>query len=182
MATRIQLTEDQTNQTNLRLTPRYSQHIGKEVYLFDSVFNGNTYIHVRKLLNNKIPTKDGISLTLQRCNELFISLSYLDSAVNLMELNQETFYRRHLGGNWHVSVESGFKCVDIRQFWLPEGASEMRATRKGVSLTFQQYKELRNGLSVIDSFVPELRDVVPCYADPTHDVTSCSECTPSKPV
>ena len=175
MSTRIQLTDIPTRED---IQSRYFQHIGKEVHLFDSVFNGVTYVHVRKLVDKKIPTKDGITLNLQRCNELFMSLPHLDIAVNMMELNQQTFYRRHLGGNWHVTVQSGFKCVDIRKFWLPENATEMCATRKGIALTFEQYKELKNGLRTIDSFIPELRDVVPCYSIPNHDLQACAECSP----
>ena len=175
MASRIQLTDSVAQQG---IQARYVQPIGKGLYLFDSVFNGNTYIHVRKLLDEKIPTKDGISLTLQRCNELYMSLPNVDIAVSEMERNDGTFYRRHLGRNWYLTVQTGFKCVDIRQFWLPEGASEISATRRGVSLSIPQYKELRNGLRLLDSYVPELRDVVPCYTQADHDVAQCPECTP----
>ena len=175
MAKRIQLIDIPTRED---IQSRYFQHIGKEVHLFDSVFNGVTYIHVRKIVDKKIPTKDGITLSLQRCNELFTSLPDLDIAVNMMKLNQQTFYRRHLGGNWHVTIQSGFKCVDLRKFWLPENATEICATRKGIALTFEQYKELSNGLRTIDSCVPELRDVESCYSIPNHDIQDCTECTP----
>lgn len=175
MASRIQLT-DSISQDGI--APHYIQPIGKGMYLFDSEFKGRTYVHVRKLLDAKIPTKDGISLTLQRCNELRMSLPYVDIAVTEMEQNRDTFYRCHLGGNWNVSVQSGFNCVDIRKFWLPDGATEICATRRGVSLTFPQYKELRNGLRNLDSFVTELRNIVPCYSDPNHDFANCVECTP----
>lgn len=157
---------------------KYRQHLGQDLYLFDSTFNGNAYVHVRKLVNQNIPTKDGISLTLQRCNELFMSLPFLEDALIRIEQNGDTFYTRHLGGNWHVTVQSGFNRVDIRKFWFSEGATELRATRKGVSLTFEQFRELKNGLRMLDSFVPELSHIVPCYSIPYHDVSSCAECTP----
>ena len=177
MATRsiLQLTESPAQEG---ISARYLQRIGRELYLFDSIFNGKTYVHVRKLVNEKFPTKDGISLTLRRCNELYTSLTHVDIAVAQMERNEETFYRKHLGGNWLITVQTGFKCVDIRKFWLPEGATELRATRKGVSLTFPEYKELRNGLRTLDSFVPELKDVVPCYVEPDHHTNECRECSP----
>lgn len=164
---------------NSHIQARYNQPIGAGLYLFDSLFNGQIYIHIRKLLDGTKPTKDGITLNLQRCNELFISLPFLEDAVRTMESNQDTFYRRHLGGNWHVTVQNGFNCVDIRQFWFPEGCSEIQATRKGISLTFEQFKELRNGLRIIDIFVPELRDVKPCYCENNHDAAQCVECTPA---
>ncbi len=95
-----------------------------------------------------------------------------------MELNQDTYYRRHLGGNWYVTVNSGFRCVSIRKFWLPEGATDVRATRKGVSLSFEQYRELKNGLRIIPGFVPELCDVIPCYELSGHTGDTCRECNP----
>ena len=176
MATRIQLT-DSIAQGGI--STRYIQPIGKGMYLFDSVFNGNTYVHVRKLLDEKIPTKDGITLSLQRYNELYMSLPHVDIAVNEMERNQGTFYRRHLGGNWHVTVQTGFNCVDIRQFWWPKDAAEMCPTRKGISLNFHQYREVRNGLRTLDNFLPELRDVIACYSTPGHVNEECKECNPA---
>ena len=48
MATRIQLTDFPIRED---IQSRYFQHIGKEVHLFDIVFNGVTYVHVRKLVD-----------------------------------------------------------------------------------------------------------------------------------
>ena len=76
---------------------KYREHLGQDLYLFDSLFNEQTYAYVRKLLKETIPTKDDISLTLQRCSELIMSLLLLDGAVSMMQQNQVTFYRRHLG-------------------------------------------------------------------------------------
>ncbi len=178
MATRIEL--EKPKMAGGAIRARYFQSLGKGLHLFDSVFNGITYIHVREVLNEEIPTKDGISLTLQRCNELFSSLPNLDIAVKQTEIEQDTYYNRHIGGNWYVSVNSGFRNVSIRKFWLPEGETDVRPTRKGVSLTFDQYRELRNGLRTIPSFVPELYGVIPCYFAPGHDMSNCSECNPNE--
>ena len=157
---------------------KYRQHLGQDLYLFDSLFNEQTYVHVSKLFEETIPTKDDISLTLQRCSELIMSLPLLDDAVSTMQQNNVTFYRRHLGGNWHVTIQSGFNRVDIRKFWFPVGAKELQATGKGVSLTFDQFRELKNGLKNITSYVPELNNIVVCYSNPTHDVPNCLKCTP----
>jgi hypothetical protein len=175
MSTRITLTQA-AEKTDIN--HRYLHHLGKDVYLFDSVLQRNVYIHVRKLIKGEYPTKDGISLTLQRCNELIISVPFLDQSVNMIKFNQDTFYRRHIRGNWHATLQGGFKCVDIRQFWLPEGAKEICSSKKGISLNFDQYKELTNGLRAIKYYVTELDNIVPCYDDPKHCIESCSECTP----
>lgn len=172
--------------TQKRLSFRYLRHLGKECYLFDSRFNDVTYIHLRQLVfkdNWPLPTTKGIALTLERCNELFKCLSLIDIHVEELERNEEsTFFRHHLGGNWYATVQSGFRCVDIRKFWLPENVKDICATRKGVSLTFDQYRELKSGLRTIPSFVTELWNVKTCYEMPGHDVAQCQECSPNTAV
>ena len=166
-----------------RLSSRYLLHLGKERYLFDSRFNDVTYVHLRELVfkdHCPIPTTKGIALTLERCNELFKSLPEIDIHVQELERNEtNTFYRHHLGGNWYVTVQSGFRCVDIRKFWLPDDAQEMCATRKGMSLTFDQFRDLKGGLRTLPSFVTELWNVKSCYEMPGHDVKRCKECSPN---
>ncbi len=160
--------------------PRYLQHVGKELYLFDSVLNGNTYVHVRELKNERAtPTRNGVTLTLQRCNELYSIVPEITIRIDQLRRNEPTLYRRHIGGNWFVTMETGFNTVDIRKFWLPDNETSIRATRKGVSLTFNQFDELKNGLRTIEGFVPELNRVVPCYLTGNHHRDLCRECSPN---
>ncbi len=162
------------------LKPRYMQHIGKELYLFDSVFNGTTYIHVQELdRENTRSTLNGITLTLQRCNELYSILPEVVIHIDQIRRSEPTFYRRHIGGNWYVTMETGFNTVYIRKFWLPDNATSIRATGNGVSLSFNQFDELKNGLRIIDSFVPELNSVMPCYLSGNHLRDLCIECSPN---
>ena len=128
-----------------------------------------------------IPTLKGITLTLSRCNELYSCLNEIGFHVDEWKRDQLTKpFRKHLGGNWFVTINPGFACVDIRKFWIPEGAKDICATRKGISLTFEQYDKLKNGLRMIPSAVPELYGVQPCYVQPGHETESCQECSPNK--
>ncbi len=171
--------EDKTSNISA-FNPRYLQHLGKEMYLFDSLFHGDTYVHIRELASeNPIPTSKGITLTLQRCNKLYSILTEIIIHVDQMKRNEPTLYRRHIGGNWYVTMESGYNTVDIRRFWLPDNATSIRATRNGVSLQFNQFEELKNGLRILDSFVPELNNVVPCYLSGKHCRDTCMECSPN---
>ena len=171
----IQLTDVSTCED---IQSRFFQHIGKEVHLFESVFNGVTYVPVRKLVDNKYPTKDGITLILQRCNELFMCLPYLDIAVNMMELNQQTFYRRQLGGNWHVTVQSGFKCVDIRKFWILENATEMCATMKGIFFLLNSIKNSEIDFVRVTVLFPNYKTLYRVFLIPNNDLQARVECTP----
>ncbi len=178
-------TENQTGSGEVHredktFNPRYLQHVGKELYLFDSVFNGTTYIHIRELYrDNARPTRNGITLTLQRCNELYSILPEVVIHIDQIRRSEPTFYRRHLGGNWFVTMETGYNTLDIRKFWRPDNETSIRATRKGVSLTFNQFEELKNGLQILDTFVPELNLVIPCYLSSQHLRDLCKECSPN---
>ena len=166
-----------------RLNSRYSLHLGKDCYLFDSKFNGETYIHLRELIfkdGQPIPSLKGITLTLSRCNELYSFLNQITIHVDEWKREQlQGTFRKHLGGNWFVGVTPGFPVVDVRKFWLPEGADNVCATRKGISLTFDQFDELKNGLRMIAYVVPELYNVQPCYLQQGHNTDACQECSPN---
>ncbi len=171
---------DQRTTEESGFKPRYLQHIGGELYLFDSVLNGTTYIHVRALANYRAtPTRNGVTLTLQRCNELYSIIPEIVIHIDQVRRKETTFYRRHIGGNWYVTMETGFNTVDIRRFWQPDDSTCIRATRKGVSLTFNQFDELKNGLRMIEGVVPELSQVVPCYLTGNHQRDLCRECSPN---
>ncbi len=71
--------------------PRYLQHVGKELYLFDSVLNGNTYVHVRELKNERAtPTRNGVTLTLTEMQRTIIPScrKLLYASINYDEMSQ----------------------------------------------------------------------------------------------
>jgi hypothetical protein len=87
-------------------------------------------------------------------------------------------FKYHLGGNHYVSISEGYGRVDLRKFWLPEGEDQIKATRKGISLTFEAFGKLKGCVSTIDSHISELEYVVPCFHQNQLDL--CSECSPSE--
>ncbi len=82
-----------------------------------------------------------------------------------------------------MQANSGFKVVDLRWLWLPDGQSEIRATRKSDSLEIRRVPEMTSLLPDIEKVVPELTDVQPCYMRSDHcnqlGALSCFECNPN---
>jgi hypothetical protein len=155
--------------------------LGKSIYAVVNEFGGELYVHLRHYHPEKqYPTATGIGLTLRRWKEVTSNCTDLVQRVDGFE-TLENDYRHHLGGNHYVSVTQGFPCVDFRRFWMPEGAEEIRATRMGISLGFAEFRNLINLIPKIDSYLPELADVFPCFAD--HDnqeaYYQCGECNPN---
>ena len=105
----------------------------------------------------QIPTKKGISLPLNRWKLLANNMDFVDQA-----LDEKTEYATHLGGNVYATVKASVICVDFRQHWLPPNQTEVVPTKKGITSRPGEYAELKDVISVICDFVPELNSVVPC--------------------
>ena len=52
-------------------------------------------------------------------------------------------YRAYVGGGYFVSVTKGYKCVDFRKLYMPEGQSEERPTREGIALRLREWDAMR---------------------------------------
>ena len=167
------------------ITPRYRSELGDSLYVVIFPSRRESEVHLRYYTeNDNKPTKDGIVLTLGRFKELQTLAPFVDQFVKgYNDPNEDSSYSRHLGGNWYVSVTHGYRCVNIRRFWKPEGEEDLRATRDGIALKFQQWEKLMGALDDVESYVPELRDAIPCMMRDDHmnqmGALRCSECNPN---
>ncbi len=122
------------------------------------------------------PSKKGISLTLMRYKNLVYLLELADRAIQ----SKESF-DRHLGGNVYITIGQDSACVDIRQYWNPQG--EVVPTKKGICLRPTEYSRLKELLPEIGGTLPELDGVVPCFLQGDHQnqlgALMCSECSPN---
>ena len=157
---------------------------GDDTFVTVSDYKDNVYIHIRKYDTNEdgklFPTKKGAALIPCRWNELLMSIDDIKKAVPAFRSES---YSKHLGGNWYVSVSKDIACVDIRRFWQPEEGQDVVPTRKGIGLRFTEFEELVKLLDEINSYVPELADVIPCLSREDHQnqlgALKCSECNPN---
>jgi hypothetical protein len=134
------------------------------------------YVHIRHHTENKTPTKDGIALMLSRWKKLENIFDAIAKAVEEYPSN----FKYYLGGNHYVSITEGYGRVDLWKFWLPEGLDQIKATLKGISLTFEAFGKLKDCVSTIDSHIPELEAVVPCFHQNQLDLLWCTECSPNE--
>jgi len=142
------------------------------IFVAASDFKGEVYVHIRHHTENKIPTKDGIALTLLRWKKLVNAIDKIEKAVE----SYPSKFSYHLGGNQYVSINEGYERVDLRKFWLPEGEDRLKATRKGISLTFEAFRNLKDCANVVEKHIPELETVVPCFHRNQVEMLYCVEC------
>ena len=136
------------------LKPKWSRcmhHLGNDVYLYDGMSDGKTFMHIRKREDYFLPINDGICLTVSKCKALLDQLPHLDNAIKRIRRGEDVFYRAHLGGYWYVAVYKDY--VDIRKFYA--NTSGTWAMQTGVSLNFEQYDELKTGLEELPSCIPD---------------------------
>jgi hypothetical protein len=165
---------------------RYEKELGASTYVVVNEYEREVYVHLRKFeiySGKKYPTKRGAALTPLRWNEFIESLPVVEEHIKKLSKGEVVQYRHHLGGNWYVSVTSGFPCVDVRKFWMPEGAEELAPSRKGIALKIDQFKALLGIIGDVNSCIPEIADVVSCSIREDHQnqlgALRCSECNPN---
>jgi len=59
----------------------------------------------------------------------------IEEQVQLSSVGITTNYIQHIGGTWHVSVDSKFPTVDIRR-WYEDSRAGLKPTRVGIALTY----------------------------------------------
>ena len=83
-------------------------------------------------------------LTASRWAVLQSEIAAIDLALtNAVDNKDGVKLQRHLGFAWWVSVSSGFHCVDIRKFFIPQGEERQKPTRTGVTLAPREWNSLK---------------------------------------
>ena len=101
-----------------------------------------------------------------------------------MEGDENVKYREHVGRAHYISVTSGYKCVDFRQWYQPYGTEDgtIKPTKKGVALRLDEWSTLCSLVDVINAAHPALDSAQPCYYQDDHmnqeGWLQCKECHP----
>ena len=89
-------------------------------------------------------------------------LNHIDQHVDLMMGNQYVMYNHHIGGKWHVSVTTGFKCVDLRQFYFHPTEGFPKPTKTGITLRLFEWEKLKLMIPEIMKKFPALGEAQLC--------------------
>jgi len=81
-----------------------------------------------------------------------------------------------------VSVTTGFKCVDFRQFYVPYGDTEIKPTRKGIALRLAEWDQIKKVIKLVNTVYTALANATPCYFANDHQnqlgALHCRKCNP----
>jgi hypothetical protein len=107
-------------------------------------------------------------------------VSYVDEInkeVEKLKEGDKFSYVQHIGGGWHVSVTSGYRCVDLRRFYL-NSEGQTKPTRHGIALRLHEWAKLLDVIKQLPADVPELFEIKPCFHEELSDWLKCHECFP----
>ena len=129
------------------------------------------------------PTKKGIALNLEKWKKLqYCYLENIDSAVDQYRDSKSVDFIIHLGGNYHVSLKSGFPLVNIRRWFVPGDQQELTPTKTGIALTFLQWEKLKSAMPLVEELLNgELGKVSFCEGSHQNQegALTCSNCNPN---
>jgi hypothetical protein len=116
---------------------------------------------------------------LQRFVVLLNYLSEIEESVKKLRNAEFVQYRQHIGAGWFVSVTTGYQCVDIRRFYMPNVGFEEKPSKSGLALRLSEWIDFVAVVRIMKEENPHLAKIQPC--GPHHnqqEALNCAECYP----
>jgi hypothetical protein len=105
----------------------------------------------------------------------------IDSAVDKLVKDEEVKLHLHVGAAWYVSVTSGYRCVDIRKFYLARDGA-IKPTKTGIALRLFEWSRLKETVKEIKEKHAKVAEAQPCWTQADHfnqeGAMMCVECNP----
>ena len=110
----------------------------------------------------------------------------LNQQVQILKNKGAVDYKKHLGGGIYFSVVSGFDCVNLRRYWIPngsmDGSCEPVPTKGGIGLKFSEWDVLVDSMEEIRNCHQDLLNARLCIEGLDHlnqmGEYRCRECNP----
>jgi len=122
-----------------------------------------------------------VCFPLKRWAQFVAIFPIVDQCLDDMRQQRAVNLNYHIGGKWYVSVTTGFKCVDIREFYW-NAAMGVKPTRKGIALRLGEWEKLKQIVPVLHAKYPTIEATPTCSSLSNHfnqeAAFSCLECYP----
>ena len=147
--------------------------------------NGEHMIYVGEMdmTSESYLMEKNIGFTLTQWATLIMFVDSIDRAIVEIQNGyvQERLFR-HIGSNKYVTVTAKYG-VDLRNFYYVYKLNDIRPRRKGITLTFVQWNELKHVIKYVPTFIQEMNETVPCIMREDHanqiGYWNCSNCNPN---
>ena len=119
-----------------------------------------------------------VTLPAKRWVVLITILPDIENSVNALKTKQDVKFSTHLGGGYFTSVNTGFFCVDIREFYFNKKMGSPRPTKHGIALNMVQWDQFKDIVQQINLHFPRLSKTQICIHNDLIDLYKCNECRP----
>jgi len=124
-------------------------------------------------------TDKSATFTPVRWASFLLCVSEIDCHVKKLSAGRKVEYRKHYGGGWHVSVTSGYHCVDLRKFYMPAGRNQdCKPGREGIALRLEEWATLKRMIGAVKRYNVTVAGFKPCHHATQKQTKDCSECSP----
>jgi len=112
-------------------------------------------------------------------------LDQIDDQLRKLSDGEDVAYCMHYGGAWHVSLTKGFRCLDLRKFFIPTatGQTMWKTTKTGIALRLNEWPTFKQAVDKLHRDNPTVAKFTPGFLNldyTTPDlIASCPECNPT---
>jgi len=150
-----------------------SYRIGSDRSLRLNIGNKNDSLSITEKNSNNWAT-----FTPARWASFLLCRREIDRELKKLLKHKDVNYHKHYGGGWHVSVTSGYQCVDLRKFYMPAGSKQIKPTKEGIALRLTEWPKLKRVIGAVNRYHKTVADFTPCSHVTQRQIEACSECTP----
>ena len=102
-------------------------------------------------------TKRADHFTSARWASFLQCLDQIDHQLRRLSGGEDVAYCMHYGVAWHVSLTKGFRCVDLRKFFIPTGQRMWKPTKTGIALRLNEWPTFKQAIDKLHRDNPTTR-------------------------
>ena len=157
-------------------------NLGENLHLQVLHSRGEKRIDIRKWDNARNPTKNGVSLTLQRFVRMLRFEHEVLNDFGAIKVGTKLDVQRHIGGPLMLSINGKYKNAQLSEWYIPSTEQKPRPSYKGLSLSHGNWLQIMGLVPELMRNVSDLATTYPCFLHDDHQnqqgALRCRECTP----
>ena len=148
--------EEKMSQSPQEKTP-LKLSLGGGRYAELTEWNGTKRVDLRFWEKDSIATKYGVSLSLSQCKVLCSATQVVDDLISRAKDGEPVDWRYHLEEDVYFIIKAPQLKIHIRKHFVPNGEWTLYPTKRGVTLSLYEWKELKKTIPLFEERDPELR-------------------------
>ena len=131
--------------------------IGGGRYAELTEWNGSKRVDLRFWKTDTIPTKVGVSLSLPQWEVLCSATQVVDDLIGRVKDREPVDWRYDPGEDVYVIIKAPQLTIHIKKYFMSNGEWTLHPTKRGVTLSLYEWKELTKTIPLFEDRDSELR-------------------------